>query len=71
MNFDFTSSTNQKLDATKPFCDKCYENLIAKRVPHDKGVTIYQECPKCHKQWIFECDGNGNLLSTKVIEVRR
>ena len=57
-----------KLDAEKPCCEQCLVNLVETQEPNDKGFKVSWECPKCHKQWIFECDKDGKVLSTKTIE---
>ena len=57
---------NQKLDVNKPFCDECLVNLIERREPNDKGYNVYLECPTCRKQWIFECNRAGDVISIKT-----
>ena len=56
-----------KLDTENPFCDKCYVNLLERTENTENGTRIYQECPTCHKQWVFECDKNGYIVSVKDI----
>jgi predicted RNA-binding Zn-ribbon protein involved in translation (DUF1610 family) len=52
-----------------PFCEDCLVDLTVRvENSNDESFTVYWECPNCHKQWIFECDKNGEVKTTKKIE---
>lgn len=70
MNLDaiFKLAEEQKVNINKPICEKCLVNLEERTVSTDEGFQMCWECPVCHKQQIFECDKEGNVLSTKTIE---
>ena len=53
----------QKLDINKPICEKCLVNLTESTGDSGEGLIVYWECTKCHKQWIFECDKDGKVLT--------
>ena len=65
----FEKQVNESnVNVDEPFCDKCFVNLIERVEEDETGLTVYQECPKCHKQWVMKCDVNGMLEKVKVTE---
>ena len=58
----------QKLDINKPICEKCLVNLTESTDDSGEGLKVYWECPTCRMQWVFECDKEGKVLTTKIIE---
>lgn len=70
MQFNNTNQNIKVVNPDKPFCMQCGVNLSERTEIIKSGMKIYQECPKCHKQWIIECDIEGNVVSTKVIECK-
>lgn len=61
-------ANEQKLDINKPICEKCLVNLTESTDDSGEGLKVYWECPTCHMQWVFECDKEGKVLTTKIIE---
>jgi ribosomal protein S27AE len=59
---------NKNIRLDKPFCIDCGVNLIESYNTHKSWITVYQECPNCHKQWILEFNKDRVLVSTKLIE---
>ena len=51
--------------AIGPMCYDCGVDMISRREHLETGYNVYMECPKCHKQWIFECDTKGRVLAVK------